>query len=65
MTKEPQWEKTESLVPHPKLVELMSKLKQLSDIETKIMTEMKNALEDQVKKGEDGRSLSLGINKFM
>ena len=34
----------------------MSKLKQLSDIETKIMTEMKNALEDQVKKGEDGRS---------
>ena len=56
MTKEPQWEKPESLVPHPKLGELMSKLKQLSDIETKIMTEMKNALEDQVKKGEDGRS---------
>ena len=54
MTKEPQWQKTESLVPHPKLVELMSKLKQLSDLETKVMTEIKIALEDKVKKGEDG-----------
>ncbi len=54
MTNQPQWKKTESLVPHPKLMELMSKLKELSDLEARAMTEVKNALEKKAQEGEDG-----------
>ncbi len=54
MANQPQWEKSTQLTPHPKVLELMSKLKQLNDIETKLMTEFKNALEKQAQEGEDG-----------
>jgi hypothetical protein len=58
MANQPQWEKTTQLVPHPKVLELMSKLKQLNDLETKLMTEFKNALEKQTQEGEDGGTRS-------
>jgi hypothetical protein len=58
MTNQTQWEKTTQLVPHPKVLELMSKLKQLNDLETKLMTEFKNALEKQAQEGDNGGTRS-------
>lgn len=44
-----EWQKTDKFTPHPKLIKLMEKTKQLIELENELMQKFRKSIEDHQK----------------